>query len=260
MTAIPASTGICYGGQHKELAKYVKKLILIHNVESVDAVSPSVLGHQPDWRVGLTAKGAKHASTLGRKLSNVLKNKGPVFFYVSPYERAKQTYIGLRSSLPKSIEVNGAKEEPRLVDQQVGNYQNPQLTSLSELRRRYGKFFFRYREGESGADVYSRVSAFIENVSRDVKKMGRGRDQTIAVVSHGMPLRCLIMRLFDMSIDDFEKMVSPLSGSIVVLTRGENNFYQIDGLSRHAMRFPEVVACPTHGLDCRVGKAPTGVK
>ncbi|KAJ4867395.1 Phosphoglycerate mutase-like protein AT74H [Raphanus sativus] len=39
---------------------------------------------------------------------------------------------------------------------------------VKETRERFGRFFYRFPEGESASDVYDRVSSFLESLWRDV--------------------------------------------------------------------------------------------
>jgi broad specificity phosphatase PhoE len=58
-------------------------------------------------------------------------------------------------------------EEPRLREQDFGNLQNPSAMAVcQEERERFGSFYYRFPQGESGADVYDRVSGFMETMHR----------------------------------------------------------------------------------------------
>jgi broad specificity phosphatase PhoE len=53
----------------------------------------------------------------------------------------------------------GFQEEVQLREQDWGNFQAPgQQTRNYEERLKYGRFFFRFPEGESAADVYDRMT------------------------------------------------------------------------------------------------------
>ena len=50
----------------------------------------------------------------------------------------------------------GVREEPRIAEQQFGNFQNvDEVRKAKTERKKFGRFFFRFPNGESGLDVYS---------------------------------------------------------------------------------------------------------
>lgn len=52
---------------------------------------------------------------------------------------------------------------------QFGNFQNiDEMRKAKAMRKDFGRFFYRFPNGESGLDVYNRVSSFISTVFRDV--------------------------------------------------------------------------------------------
>lgn len=82
-----------------------------------------------------------------------------VYFYVSPYERTRSTLreIGRAFSRRRVI---GVREECRIREQDFGNFQVVErMKVIKETREKFGRFFYRFPEGESAADVYDRVSS-----------------------------------------------------------------------------------------------------
>lgn len=58
------------------------------------------------------------------------------------------------------------REECRVREQDFGNFQEEQrMKAIKETRERFGRFFYRFPEGESAADVYDRVSSKTFSVS-----------------------------------------------------------------------------------------------
>jgi len=54
----------------------------------------------------------------------------------------------------------GVREEPRIREQDFGNFQNNnKMKAVKEVRQRFGRFFYRFPEGESAADVFDRVTS-----------------------------------------------------------------------------------------------------
>ncbi len=65
-------------------------------------------------------------------------------------------------------EILSVLEEPRISEQQIGNFQNvQQVLDAKAERSKFGRFFYRFPSGEAGLDVYSRVSSFIPTLVRD---------------------------------------------------------------------------------------------
>ena len=60
------------------------------------------------------------------------------------------------------LKVLGIREEPRIVEQQFGNFQDVQKVKDAKIERhRFGRFFYRFPGGEAGLDVYNRATGFI---------------------------------------------------------------------------------------------------
>ena len=79
-----------------------------------------------------------------------------VSVYVSPYRRTHETFRAFDLD-PERVRV---REEPRLREQDWGNWQDRDDVRLQKAYRdAYGHFFYRFAQGESGADVYDRVGA-----------------------------------------------------------------------------------------------------
>ena len=65
------------------------------------------------------------------------------------------------------------REDPRIREQEWGNYlTHADQQAAMRDREKVGKFFFRFRNGESGADVYDRVCVFLDNLFKVNKARG----------------------------------------------------------------------------------------
>jgi broad specificity phosphatase PhoE len=57
-------------------------------------------------------------------------------------------------------------------------------------REQFGRFYYRFPEGESGLDVYTRVTSFISTMFRDFGDAHICRpDLNVIIVTHGLTLR-----------------------------------------------------------------------
>ena len=132
-----------------------KRIILIRHGESEGNVDESAYVNTADWQIRLTQKGKDQAHYAGKKLRELLKDDESIFFYVSPYKRTIETLEQIQSHFSKN-QIWGVREEPRIAEQQFGNFQNvDEVRKAKTERKKFGRFFFRFPNGESGLDVYS---------------------------------------------------------------------------------------------------------
>ena len=99
----------------------VSRILLVRHGESLGNLSDLTYVTTPDWKIPLSATGVQQATQAGQRIKDVIGDES-VFVYVSPYLRTRQTLEYLRQSLdPK--QVAGVREEPRISEQQFGNFQ-----------------------------------------------------------------------------------------------------------------------------------------
>ncbi|XP_009628163.1 phosphoglycerate mutase-like protein AT74 isoform X3 [Nicotiana tomentosiformis] len=139
-----------------------KRIILVRHGQSEGNVDESVYTRVADPNVGLTEKGVEEAEECGRKMREMIEKDGgddwKVYFYVSPYKRGIETLRNLAKSFERS-RIAGVREEPRLREQDFGNFQDKEQMKIEKaVRARYGRFFYRFPNGESAADVYDRIT------------------------------------------------------------------------------------------------------
>lgn len=82
-------------------------------------------------------------------------------------------------------------------------------------RERVGHFYYRFPRGESGADVYDRVSTFMDSVNRCYRH-DPVRFDNVVLVSHGLTTRLFLMRFFHWDVETFESMCVALGAAAVV--------------------------------------------
>lgn len=117
-----------------------------------------------------------------------------------------------------SDNIIGVREDVRLRDGDIGRY-----TSVDELmhhlleRERYGKFFYRFPYGESGADVCDRVTSFLDAFQRE--RVEFPMNTNVVIITHGLTMRMFIKRWFHLTVETFHRMKSPPPGSLCTLTR-----------------------------------------
>ncbi|CCK71521.1 acid phosphatase DET1 KNAG_0H01080 [Huiozyma naganishii CBS 8797] len=115
------------------------------------------------------------------------------------------------------------KDEPRIREQDFGNYQD--ISSMQDVlkkRSAYGHFFFRFPQGESAADVYDRVASFQETLFRhfEQKKTNKLRD-IMVLVTHGIYARVFLMKWFRWTYEEFESFTNVPNGCVIVMELDE---------------------------------------
>ncbi|RUP43637.1 histidine phosphatase superfamily [Jimgerdemannia flammicorona] len=131
-------------------------IILVRHGESEGNLDHSLFQRKPDHRHKLTERGHEQAFTAGRRLRELLEGGNKVQFYVSPYQRTRETFRGLMRGLTglgeeKADVGEGERwkgkvtyfEEPRLREQDWGNYQpdEQRMREIRSERQQYGHLF-----------------------------------------------------------------------------------------------------------------------
>jgi len=140
-----------------------KRIILVRHGESQGNLQPTAYDTIPDPKIQLTPEGIAQARHAGHRIRHVIAGEGStnwrVYFYVSPYARTRSTLREIGRSFSRK-RVIGVREECRIREQDFGNFQvQERMNVIKETRQRFGRFFYRFPEGESAADVFDRVSS-----------------------------------------------------------------------------------------------------
>ena len=224
-----------------------KFIYLVRHGQSEANVNWDLLKTVPDWKVPLTEYGRQQAALAGAYIAGDLRKeftKGMGFasaaVYCSPYRRAKETYACLfnalhddirddilRSREPMYILGADVKYDPRLREQDWGNYKDPETAKKIDAERdRYGTFFYRIPDGESGADVYDRLSTFLDTLWRDFEKPEY--PSVCIIVTHGLTMRLLLTRWFHWDVEHYENLQNPKNGEVWRMSRGEKDKWHLD--------------------------------
>lgn len=189
--------------------KLPKRIILVRHGESQGNLDMSAYATTPDYRIPLTPLGTEQARAAGERISKVISD-GCVHFYVSPYQRTRATLREMGKAFRKK-QIIGVREECRVREQDFGNFQvEERMRVIKETRARFGRFFFRFPEGESAADVFDRVASFMESLWRDIDMKRLDQDKraetNLVIVSHGLTSRVFLMKWFKWTVDQFERL------------------------------------------------------
>lgn len=174
---------------------------------NVGRASPQDIG---DHNVELTERGHAQAEAAGREL-------GPNFvrtalIYRSPYRRTRETTSALLrgSGLPEP-QWPEVYEDPRLREVEHGYYDYEEQIWDRAL---HGWFYYRFRGGESPADCFDRVSTFLETLMRQLE---RKQPDNVLIVTHGLTIRCFVMRFLHLSVEQFEDLANPGNAAIITI-------------------------------------------
>ncbi|GAU20627.1 hypothetical protein TSUD_230410 [Trifolium subterraneum] len=214
-----------------------RRIILVRHGESEGNVDESVYTRVPDPKIGLTKRGKVQAEECGQRIKNMIEKDSDenwqLYFYVSPYRRTLETLQSLARPFERS-RIAGFREEPRIREQDFGNFQNRELMKVEKAQRNlYGRFFYRFPNGESAADVYDRITGFRETLRADIN-IGRYQppgeknfDVNLVIVSHGLTLRVFLMRWYKWTVEQFEGLTNFSNGGELVMERGYGGRYSL---------------------------------
>ena len=200
-----------------------KRIILIRHGESQANVDRYLFGRVPDYTIELTEKGREQATEAGKRLKELVKDES-VYFYVSPFWRARSTFEGVASAFPR--DQFKYSEEPRLREQEWGYLRcQEDFDKICRERREYGTFYYRIPGGEAGSDVYDRINDLLGSLYRDFSK--DGFPENCVLVTHGLAIRLFIMRFFHLTVEEFERMLAPKNCDLVILELQEDGHYRL---------------------------------
>lgn len=201
-----------------------KKIFLIRHGQSEGNADPKTYETKPDYQLLLTKMGRDQALVAGMELKKTI-GLGRIKFYISPLWRTRETFKNIVYSFnPQQYDY---QEEPRIREQEWGHCRSVEENKkINEERDKYGTFYYRLPDGESGADVYDRMSTFMETLHRDFAKVDF--PENCCLVMHGMSIRLFLMKWFHLTVEDFEYMKNPANCQIFTLVKGPNDKYTLE--------------------------------
>lgn len=160
-----------------------------------------------DAYVPLTEEGIKQSKKLGLSIGKEHLNNSLI--YCSPYSRTRMTLGAMLQSASVNEHEITRYEDPRLREEERG-YSEP--AEQMGNRSKHGWFYYRHHGGESSADVYDRVSGFLESLMRQVN---RSKQQNVLIVTHGAVIRAFVMRFMHLTVEQFESLSNPNNASAI---------------------------------------------
>ena len=210
-----------------------KRIILVRHGQSEGNVDKLVYTSIPDHRVKLTKKGHQQALEAGAEIRKIIGSE-TVQVYVSPLIRTRQTFEGISKRIQRNIV--GVLEDPRIREQEYGhmNSYDRGVEDVMAERKAYGKFYYRLPDGESPADVYDRISTFMESMHRAFERPDF--PENALIVSHGAAIRVFLMRWYRLKVEEFLDLRNPENCQLIVMEQnGKGKYDLVRGLGRREL-------------------------
>eukprot|EP00879_Flechtneria_rotunda_P026276 GHRR01028008.1.p1 GENE.GHRR01028008.1~~GHRR01028008.1.p1 ORF type:complete len:176 (+),score=20.16 GHRR01028008.1:1959-2486(+) len=77
----------------------------------------------------------------------------------------------------------------------------------------------RFPDGESGSDVYNRISIFEDHLIRDMKSGRFTSNTSLCMVTHGLTMRVFLMRWFNWTVENFLQVYNPANATPIVIEK-----------------------------------------
>lgn len=193
-------------------------IILVRHGESEANVDSSKYRDVGDPHISLTERGQQQAHRAGDQLRELVGSRH-VFAYVSPYARTRQTAdLALSHLTADELRVVRRIEDPRLREREFcGTFQHEKPDRSDE--RDYSRFFWRPPSGESNADVYDRISSFLDTLWRDFRSHKEMEGAAVVIFGHGLTNRIFAMRWLHWSHETFSARPNMRNGDMLVMKR-----------------------------------------
>lgn len=200
-----------------------ERIILIRHAESEGNLDNSKYETIQDFALKLTPQGVEQAKLAGKQIKSIIGDES-IYVYLSPFFRTRETFENIRGSIEENIVK--VIEDPRIREQDWGHLRHPDDNKeISKERDDFSTFYYRIPDGESGADVFDRISNFLDTLHRDFEK--KDFPKNVLIVTHGLTLRLFLMRWFHWTVEEFEKLHNPKNCQIVVMQKQPDNHYKL---------------------------------
>lgn len=190
----------------------IESITLVRHGESRANTRELTVGEHGDHAIPLTEEGVRQARATGERLAPLLRASPLV--YCSPYARTRETLENLLVGAGIALAPEKVYEDPRLREVEHGYGTIEDYERQQPLRERHGWFYYRFESGESPADCYDRVSTFVESLWRQAARKDARR---VLIVSHGLTIRCFVMRFLHLRVEQFDSMANPKNASVIEL-------------------------------------------
>ncbi|HSN97879.1 MAG TPA: phosphoglycerate mutase family protein [Candidatus Nanopelagicales bacterium] len=209
----------------------IRTILLIRHARSTANEDPTVYRTTPDHTIPLCRPDDDDAAQLaGDIIARLALDPASVCSWSSTYLRCVQTerLVIAHAFGPRAPEV---RQRPSFLlrEQEFGDWDclteeemeaaDPvRYAKRQRLTDNQGRFYFRYPNGESRADVTQRIAIFIG-------KIHRSRYAHHLVFLHGVTQRAFRMAWLNRTVDWFEEEPNPPNVSVLMIQRDAEGFW-----------------------------------
>lgn len=191
-----------------------RRIILLRHGLSAGNEDASVYERTPDHLIPLTSSGIEQARDSGKKIGSIIGEESFGVF-TSPYIRTMQTKNAMLDGIGAIPLFD--YQDPSLREQEYGNMPTVDASNQNRACRDIiGRFFYRFPDGESCADVYDRMAIFMQSLFRRFDQ--ETCPENIVIVSHGTAIKCFLSRWFHWGVEYFDSLGLLPNCHISVLT------------------------------------------
>lgn len=204
-------------------SKRPKRILLVRHGQSQANIDVSLYETTPDNRIPLTEQGKNQAREAGKKIKSLIKDES-VRFYVSPYKRTRQTYNCILESLQGNKHFTSY--DNRVREQEYGNLHKNMDEKFEEMKK-VGEFYYRFENGENGADVFNRAELFLYHLFREINHFEYQKKDNIIIVSHDLFIRVFMLNFLKLDISIGETIRHPRNCEFWVIELQDNGHYKV---------------------------------
>jgi broad specificity phosphatase PhoE len=201
-----------------------KRIIIVRHGESQSNADKSTRSKIQDHNIDLTARGVCQSKAVGVALDELI-NGETVGVWVAPFKRARRTSVHALNQM-KRAKFAWVREDPRIREQEWGHLRDVKTAiKVDKQRDAYSRFWYRIPDGESGADVFDRISTFLETLHRDFRK--KDHPKNLVIFTHGYTSRIILMKWLHWLVEQFEAMNNPPNCGYFVLELQKSGRYKL---------------------------------
>jgi broad specificity phosphatase PhoE len=209
----------------------VETLILVRHDLSTANLDPHVYKQQPDHTIPLADPESPRLLKAGAAVGALGLPPAETVSWCSTYVRCRQTEAAVLTHAFGEAQDQVRRRETFLVREQdfgewdgLSDDEARERLPASWLKRQMltdnlGRFYFRYPNGESRADVVMRTMTFFGKLHRSDYKHH-------LVFLHGVSQRAFRMAWMNLPVDWFEDEANPPNASVLVIQRGEDGVWR----------------------------------
>lgn len=205
-------------------SKRPNRIILVRHGNSKANEDVTLYQRLADNKIGLTEKGKIQALEAGKKIKEIIGNES-IRFYVSPYKRTRQTYNCIKEALVRNNHL--ATFDNRIREQEYGNLQGEDMQRQFEAMKKVGEFYYRFENGESGADVFNRACLFMEHIFREMTRFDYAKRDNIIIVTHDLFIRVFILNFLNLDVSLLKIIRHPKNCEAIIIEKQPNGRFGI---------------------------------